>query len=115
MDNIIEEKSLQFANRIVKLYKFLVYEKNEYVISKQVLRSGTSIGANIAEAQDAQSKKDFLSKMSISLKETSETKFWLKVLLNADYISENEFKSIYDDTCELHKILSSIILTTKGE
>ena len=113
MDNIVEEKSLRFANRVVKLYSFLTSEKQEYVLSKQILRSGTSIGANVAEAQEAQSKKDFISKMGIALKETSETKYWLKVLLNGDYIDEMQFNSMFDDTCELHKIISSIVLTSK--
>lgn len=113
MSNVIEDKTLSYSNRIVKLYNYLVQEKGEYVLSKQILRSGTSIGSNVAEAQDAQSKKDFVSKMSIALKETSETKYWLKVLYNGGYISEQQFHSVYDDTCELHKIISSIVLTTK--
>ncbi|MBQ8077584.1 MAG: four helix bundle protein [Eubacterium sp.] len=113
MSNVAEEKSLQLANRIVNLYNYLVNEKKDYVLSRQILRPGTSIGANIAEAQDAQSRKDFVSKMSIALKETSETKYWLKVLLNGTYISKQEFDSLFDDVCEMHKIISSIVLTTK--
>ena len=113
MENIIEEKSLNFAIRIVNLYKFLVFEKKEQVLSKQILKSGTSIGANIAEAQDAQSKNDFISKMSIALKEANETKYWLKLLLNGEYISLEQFNSVFDDACELHKIISSIILSAK--
>ncbi len=113
MDNIIEDKTLAFANRIVNLYKFLVTEKGEYIISKQIMRSGTSVGANVAEAQEAQSRNDFCSKMSIALKETNETKYWLKVLLNGEYITNEQFNSVFDDACELHKIISSIILSTK--
>ena len=113
MSNVAEEKSLQLANRIVNLYNYLVNEKKDYVLSRQILRPGTSIGANIAEAQDAQSRKDYVSKMSIALKETSETKYWLKVMLNGTYISKQEFDSLFDDVCEMHKIISSIVLTTK--
>ena len=80
MDNVIESKTFDFAIRIVNLYKYLCDQKKEYVLSKQVLRSGTSIGANVAEAQQAQSRLDFISKMSIALKETTETKYWLKLL-----------------------------------
>ncbi|MBR3149404.1 MAG: four helix bundle protein, partial [Eubacterium sp.] len=101
MENIIEEKSLNFAIRIVNLYKFLVFEKKEQVLSKQILKSGTSIGANIAEAQDAQSKNDFISKMSIALKEANETKYWLKLLLDGEYSSHEQFDSFFDYACEL--------------
>lgn len=86
MENIIEKKSFDFAIRIVKLYKFLCNEKNEFVLSKQLLRSGTSIGANVAEAQQAQSKADFISKISIALKEATESKYWLRLLNATDYI-----------------------------
>ena len=89
MSGVLEEKSLKFAIRIVNLYKYLIDEKKEFVMSKQVLRSGTSIGANIAEAQYAQSKADFLTKMHISLKEASETKFWLKLLYSTSYINDS--------------------------
>ena len=101
----VREKSEKFAIRIVNLYKYLTSEKNEYVMSKQILRSGTSIGANLAEADYAISKSDFLSKLYISLKETSETLYWLKLLFRTDYISEKEYSSFYDDGEEIRKIL----------
>jgi len=115
MNNVIEEKTLVFANSIVKLYKFLAFDKNEQVLSKQILKSGTSIGANVAEAQDAQSKNDFISKMSIALKESNETKYWLKVLKNGEFISQECFDNLYAETCEIHDIISSIIITTKNK
>ena len=112
MPGVLEEKSLKFAIRIVNLYKYLVDDKKEFVMSKQVLRSGTSIGANIAEAQYAQSKADFLTKMHISLKEASETKFWLKLLHLTSYIDDSHI-SIMSDCDELIKILTSTCKTTK--
>ena len=111
---VLEEKSLKFAIRIVNLYKYLIDEKKEFVMSKQVLRSGTSIGANIAEAQYAQSKADFLTKMHISLKEASETKFWLKLLYSTSYINDSH-TSIMNDCDELLKILTSTCKTTKQQ
>lgn len=107
-ENVVFEKSKKFALRIIKLYKYLCNEKKEFVLSKQILRSGTSIGANIAEAEYGISKKDFLSKMYISLKETSETLYWLELLKGSEYISEREFNSLADDCVELKKLLSSI-------
>lgn len=104
MANIIEEKSFAFAVRIVNLYKHLSETKKEFVLSKQLLRSGTSIGANVAEAQQAQSKADFISKMSIALKETSETKYWIRLLASTGYLTEAESVSILDDCVELEKI-----------
>lgn len=100
-------KSKKFAVRIVNLYKYLCSEKNEYVLSKQILRSGTSIGANIAESECAISKKDFLAKLYIALKECVETIYWLDLLYETDYLSENEFKSLKSDCEELRKMLSS--------
>ena len=114
MSGVLEEKSLKFAIRIVNLYKYLIDEKKEVVMSKQVLRSGTSIGANIAEAQYAQSKADFLTKMHISLKEASETKFWLKLLYSTSYINDSH-TSIMNDCDELLKILTSTCKTTKQQ
>ena len=114
MDNVIEEKSLCFAVRIVKLNQYLRTKKKEYVLSKQLLRCGTSIGANIAESQHAQSKADFISKLEISLKETSETKYWLRLMKETGYLSNPEFESIFSDCVELEKILVSIIKTTKN-
>ena len=113
MDNVIETKSFNFAVRIINLYKYLTDRKNEYVLSKQLLRSGTSIGANVAEAEQAQSKPDFVSKMNIALKETSETKYWIKLLQATDYLSQEESTSILDDCVELEKILVKIIKSSK--
>ena len=113
MKNIIEEKSFQFAIRIVRLYTHLRKNKEEYVMSKQLLRAGTSIGANIAEAQNAQSRPDFISKLNIALKEASEVKYWLRLLEATDYLSKEAFSSIYSDAVEIEKILVAIIKTTK--
>lgn len=112
MKNIIEIKSFDFAVRIVNLYKYLTGIKKEYVLSKQLLRSGTSIGANVAEAEQAQSRPDFVSKMNIALKETSETKYWIK-LLKADFLSEKESPSLLANCVELEKLLVSIIKSSK--
>ena len=114
MDHTIQEKSYQFAVRIVKLCKYLQNEQKEYILSKQILRSGTSIGANIAEAQQAQSRPDFISKLNIALKESYETNYWLRLLHATDYLSESEFSSIIADCKELEKILTSIIKTTRN-
>ena len=113
--NIVKEKSFDFAIRIVKLYKYLMDEKKEFVLSKQVLRSGTSIGANINEAQQAQRKKDFLMKMNISLKECTETKYWIELLGATDYINQEQKDSIIKDCIELEKILTSIVKTTNNQ
>ncbi len=113
MPNVIEEKSFAFAVRIVNLCRYLRETKNEFVLSKQLLRSGTSIGANVAEAQQAQSPLDFVSKMSISLKEASETKYWIKLLSATNYLTESESVSILNDCIELEKILVSIIKSSK--
>lgn len=113
-DNIVADKSYAFALRIVKLYKYLRYTQNEFILSKQVLRSGTSIGANVEEAIAASSRADFVNKLNISAKETRETIFWLRLLKDSEFISERSFESIYQDALELKKILSSILLTTKS-
>lgn len=113
MDNVIKEKSFDFALRIVKLYKHLTSSKNEYIMSKQLLRSGTSIGANVSEAVQAQTKPDFLAKMNIALKEASETEYWLKLLLASKYLTNDEFKSVNDDCSELLRLLVSIVKTSK--
>lgn len=113
-ENIIKNKSFEFAVRIVNFYKLLI-ERKEYVMSKQILRSGTSIGANIREAQNAQSKADFIHKLSISQKETDETLYWPELLKETDYISEKEFASLSTDCTELLKILRSIIISTKNK
>ena len=112
--NIIAEKSFNFAIRVVTLYKFLSEEKREYILSKQLLRSGTSIGANISEAIQAQSRKDFASKMNIALKEASETEYWLKLLEKTSYINEEQFKNIMYDCEEVKKILHAIVKTTNA-
>ena len=111
-NSILGEKSFKFAVRIVNLYKFL-QEKREFVLSQQVLRSGTSIGANICEALEAQSDKDFISKMGISLKESAETIYWLRLLRATDYINDSQFESMKKDAYELKLIISSIIKTKK--
>lgn len=113
-NNIVFEKSKDFAIRIVGLYGHLNENKNEYVMSKQVLRSGTSIGANIAEAEYGISKKDFLAKMYIALKECSETKYWLEILYSTGYLTETEYNSIIDDCDELLKLLTAITKTAKS-
>ena len=113
MENVIEIKSFNFAVSIVNLYKNLTDTKKEYVLSKQLLRSGTSIGANVAEAEQAQSKPDFVSKMNIALKETSETKYWIKLLKATEFLSEKESNSLLADCVELEKLLVSIIKSSK--
>ena len=112
-DSLVAQKSYQFALRIVKLYQHLKEQKKEYILAKQLLRSGTSIGANVEEAVAAQSRADFIHKLHISLKETRETGYWLRLLKDADYLDENGYQSIYTDCLELQKMLSSIILTSK--
>ncbi len=114
MESSIRDKSKMFAIRIVKLYRHLCSEKNERILSKQLLRSGTSIGANIVEAQAAMSKKDFLAKMYISFKECCETEYWLELLHETDYLSDTEFESINQDNIALKRMLSSITLTTSN-
>ena len=113
MENVIEDKSFRFAIRIVNLYRYLCRKEKEYVLSKQVLRSGTSVGANVAEAQQAQSRADFIAKLSIALKETSETKYWLRLLKATGYLSTSESQSVYADCVELENILVSILKSTK--
>ena len=113
MDNVIEEKSFRFAIRIVNLYKYLCAEKKEYVLSKQLLRCGTSIGANVAEAQQAQSRPDFIAKLSIALKETTETKYWLRLLNATEYMEKSHFQYLYGDCTEIEKLLVSILKSTK--
>ena len=112
MDNAIKEKSKKFAIRIVRLYRYLCDEKKEWILSKQLLRCGTSIGANVVEAESAISKKEFLSKMYISFKECCETQYWLELLHDTDYLNNDEFESIYQDSLALRKLLSSITFTT---
>ena len=113
MENVIEKKCFDFAIKVVKLYKYLCDKKKEFVLSKQLLRSGTSIGANVAEAQQAQSKADFISKISIALKETTETKYWLRLLNASEYLSDFEIKTVLSDCVEIEKILTSILKSSK--
>lgn len=112
-ENVLYEKAFRFSVRIVNLYKYLKENKKEYVISKQLLRSGTSIGANVKEGIVAQSKKDFLSKMYISLKEASETEYWLELLKETKYIDKRMFDSIIEDCKEINKILCATVKTTR--
>ena len=113
MENAVEKKSFAFAIRIVKLSKYLRETQKEYTLSKQLLRSGTSIGANIAEAQQAQSRADFISKLNIALKEAVETDYWLRLLQATDYLKQAEFNSIFSDCRELEKLLTAIIKSAK--
>ena len=112
MNSIIYNKSRDFAIRIINLQKYLLSQQ-EKVISKQVTRSGTSIGANVREGTQAQSTADFISKMSIALKEAHETDYWLDLLQATDYLSQDEYASIHSDLIELIKIITSIIITSK--
>ena len=113
MDNVIVDKSKFFAIRIVNAYKYLTQEKCEFVMSKQLLQSGTSIGANVKEAIRGQSKPDFYSKLNIALKEASETEYWLEILYETEYIDKKLFDSINSDCQELIKLLVSITKTQK--
>ena len=113
-ENPLKEKSYSFALRIVKLYKHLAEEKKEFVLSKQVLRSGTSIGANITEGNQAQSKPDFIHKLSISHKESFETEYWLCLLRDSEYITEKQANSLLEDCKELQKILTISLKTAKN-
>ena len=113
MDNAVQDKSFRFAVRIVNLCKFLQNEKKEYILYKQLFRCGTSIGANVAEAQQAQSRADFVSKLNIALKEAYETDYWLRLLHETNYLTESAFQSVISDCRELEKLLISIIKTAK--
>ncbi len=114
-DNVVQAKSYAFAVRIVRMCQFLRAKKKEYVLSKQVLRSGTSIGANIEEAIGGQSRPDFLAKMGIAYKEARETAYWLRLLKDSGYLTESEFDSIYAEADELSRIIGSICKTTKAQ
>ncbi|MEC4991112.1 MAG: four helix bundle protein [Oscillatoria sp. PMC 1068.18] len=109
MKSKVYSKAYQFSIRVIKAYKYLIEEKKEFILSKQLLKSGTSIGANIAEAKVAISKADFRAKMSIAYKESLETKYWLSLLKDTEYISEKAFESIYADAEEISKMLWTII------
>jgi len=112
-DSIVGRKSFDFAVRVVRLYKFLCYEKREFVLSRQLLRSGTSIGANIREALQGQSKKDFISKMNIALKEANESLYWIELFIESDILDEKQGQSIWNDCNELVSLLIAIIKTSK--
>ena len=113
VEQTAENKSFLFAVRIVKLSKYLKAEKKEFILSKHLLRAGTSIGANIAEAEQAQSRADFIAKMNIALKESVETNYWLRLLQATDYLTETEFSSMHSDCRELEKMLTAIVKTAK--
>ena len=112
-ENVVMSKSYTFALRIIKMYKYLVAEKKEYVLSKQLLRSGTAIGALIKESEHAQSKADFLNKMNVALKEANESEYWIELLRDSEYLSTTESLSILEDSTELIRLLISIVKTTK--
>ena len=113
-ENVIVDKSKAFALRIIKLYKYLCENKKEFILSKQILKSGTSIGANAKEAECAQSQADFYSKMYIAYKEASETEYWLELLHESGYIEDDAFDSVYEDCREILKLLTSITKSQKG-
>ena len=111
--NVVKEKSFAFALRIVKLYQLLCEQKKEYVISKQLLRSGTAVGALVREAEQAESRADFVHKLAIALKEANETEYWLDLLYHSKYLEETHYNSIAADSKDLLRLLTSIIKTTK--
>ena len=111
--NVVKDKSFEFAVKIVAVYNLLKDKKHEYVLSKQLLRSGTAIGALIRESEHAESKADFINKLSIALKEANETNYWLELLLKTNYLENDTFKSIINDSTELIKLLTSIIISSK--
>ncbi|ASO07516.1 four helix bundle protein [Arenibacter algicola] len=113
-ENVVKTKSLDFAIRIVQLNHVLISDKKEIVMSKQVLRSGTSVGAMIREAEHAESKPDFIHKMAIAQKEINETLYWLELLFKTDYLNQQEYNSLSIDATELLKLLTSIIKATKA-
>src|SRR5690554_115785 len=112
--NIVKDKSFGFAIRVVKLYQFLVAEKKEFVLSKQLLRSGTSVGAMVREAEHAETKKDFVHKIAIAQKEINESIYWLELLKETDYLTDQEFKSLNTDAIEIIKLITSIIKSAKS-
>lgn len=112
--NVVRKKSFDFAIRIVNLYKFLIKEKKEFVLSKQLLKSGTSVGAMIREAEHAESKADFKHKLAIAQKEINEALYWLELLKETDYLNESQFESIHKDGVEIIKMLTSILKTIKN-
>ncbi len=113
-DNILAQKSMEFAVRIVKLFKHLTEKDHNYVLPNQILRSGTSIGADIFEGINAQTKPDFLTKINIALKEATETEYWLNLLVRTDYVKKKEFDSLERDLDEIKRLLVSTVKTTKN-
>lgn len=113
-ENVVQEKSYAFAIRIIRLCQYLTDKKKEFVLSKQILRCGTSIGANVEEAIGGQSRADFISKINIAYKEARETSYWLRLLKDTDYIRQTEFDSLHAEAYELRKIMASILKTTKS-
>lgn len=113
-ENIIKTKSFDFALKIINSYKFLCSEKKEFVLSKQMLRSGTSIGAMVREAEQAESKADFIHKLAIAQKEANETDYWLELLFHSDYLNEIQFNILKSDIVEINKILASILISAKN-
>ena len=113
-ENIIKDKSFVFALRMIKLYQYLQTEKKEYILSKQLMRSGTSIGAMIRESEQAESKLDFIHKLAIAQKEANETEYWIELLHQSGYIEENQYQSIFQDITAIRKLLTSIIKTSKA-
>lgn len=114
-NNIVKDKSFDFAIRIIKLYQYLCNEKKEFTLSKQLLRSGTSIGAMIREAEHAESKNDFIHKFAIAQKEANESVYWLELLKATDYLNEKEFENINNDAIAILKLITSILKTTKKQ
>ena len=112
-DNIIKSKSFNFALKIIKIYQYLTLEKKEFVLSKQLLRSGTAIGALVREAEQAESKLDFIHKLAIAQKEANESDYWLELLFKSEYLSETQYQSSKLDIVEISKIIASIIITSK--
>ena len=112
-ENVIKTKSFSFALRIIKLYHFLNSEKKEFVLSKQLLRSGTAIGALVRESEHAESKPDFIHKLAIAQKEANESDYWLQLLFQSDYLNQSQYQSLNCDIVEINKILASITISTK--
>ena len=113
--SIVSEKSKRLAIKIIRLYRYLIHIKKEFILSKQILRAGTSIGANLAESEYAISRKNFLSKIYIALKETGETLYWLELLFETGYLNEKQYQSVYHDLDEIRKMLSSTTKTMLKE
>ena len=113
--NVVKDKSYTFALQVIKAYKVLSQEKREFILSKQMLRSGTAIGALIKEAEHGQSRADFINKMNVALKETNETEYWLMLLKDSDYIEENTFSSLISECRELLRLLISIVKSSKAQ